>query len=100
METNLKKLRLVATGFFCGFLFCAALVLITEKRKPAMLSSGPVLASSQVAVPIFRITLTEQSSPGIIQFQRRDDMRPPPGAEPAHDLHLIDMRHQPLREIQ
>ena len=86
MKLDMKKTRLAAAAFVCGFVFCAALVTITQQSPPPPAATGLRLASSQVVAP-FIVRLPPDTSPRIIDL--RSDLVPTPQPQ---QLHLIDTR--------
>ena len=110
MKLDIKKMRLVAVSFLCGFLFCAVLFSrsSTQQSTPRVVASGPLLATTQFQpqpAPILWIA-PQRTSPGIIRIEPdpiAEQMQLLPGGRSAHSVDLIDTRHQPsvdLRDIQ
>ena len=110
MKIDLKKIRLVALSFLCGFLFCAVLISPSSTRQstPRVVASGPLLATTQFQpqpAPVIR--MAPQHTPArFIRIERdpmAEQMQLLPGGRSARSVDLIDTRHQPsvdLRDIQ
>ena len=100
MRIESKKIRLAVVAFVCGFMFCAVLVLVSQ-RTPPVITSGPTLASSQIAAPFLnlfpvRFEIRSQDMLNMPMTGEKngysDDLRELPGQRPRSGLDLIDTR--------
>jgi hypothetical protein len=94
MKLDMKKFKLAAAAFVCGFVFCALLVSLTQQSSPPV-AAGPTLASSQVAAPVIW-RLPPDTSP--LEIHLRSESLPPQ----SERLDLIDTRapHVDIHDIQ
>ena len=94
MKLDMKRFRLAAAAFICGFVFCAVLVTLTQQPAPPV-AAGPKLASSQIAAPLIW-RLPSDTSSGVIHLHS-ESLPPQP-----QRLDLIDMRapHIDIRDIE
>ena len=87
MKLDMKKFRLAAAAFICGFVFCAVLVTLTQEQ-PAPVAVAPRLASAQIATPFVFHLPPDTSDPGMIRVGDG-----PSPSEPRR-FDLIDQRPQ------